>query len=477
VRPVGRRTLAVGAAATAGVVIVQSAALAAFYPAAHLDADLLSYLVYYRQLAEGLSTPFGYTVPKVLPVLLLGPLGTPEMALLASILVAAMGGALAFAIVARTFGATSAVLAAVLYVADPLRSVLTLRSSVDLYVGVALLGAIFAIGEGRALAAGLLVLVASLGKPVAAPCGLAILLTPGTSWTRRSLAALLPVAALPAAGVLAGILAGRDPLASAFAMPDQHERFVQVAEGVARGAGASLELIAVDWLGGSLFQRTWPLVAVGALVCALSAMRWRAPEARRGAALLLVPLLLVAGYLTVAAREPLVVFTRFFWPAAVVAAMLGAFGAVTLAARAPVPRWARAGLLATFALALLIDRWDDHRWRERIMLAPFETHAALAAGAVAAIAGSRDCAGPAIVPLAYLPLAAWRAPDKLARGELCAVEDWADGRGCAEPNCVLFIPAAPTTARARQALTSLVERPVVVEIQDEHGALVRPVHG
>jgi hypothetical protein len=145
---VSRRAIAIGAAATAAVVLAQTAIAAALYPAAYLDADLLSYLVYYRQLAAGTPSPFGYTVPKVLPVLLLGPLGRPELALATSALVAALGGALVFAIAARTFGKTAAVLAAALYVLDPLRTVLTLRSGVDLYVGVALLAAVLAIGEG-----------------------------------------------------------------------------------------------------------------------------------------------------------------------------------------------------------------------------------------------------------------------------------------------------------------------------------------
>jgi hypothetical protein len=252
---------------------------------------------------------------------------------------------------------------------------------------------------------------------------------------------------------------------------------VRVAAGSARGALGALELIAADWFGGTLFARTWLLVAVGALLCAGSALRRRDDRAPRRAALVLVPLLLAAGYLAVAAREPLVVFTRFFWPVAAAAAMLAGFAAAVLASRAPGPTWARIALLAVLSLALALDRWDDHRWRQRIMLSPFETHAALASGAVEAIARKSECSGSALVPLAYLPLAAWRAPEKLARGELCAVEDWADGRGCPDPNCILFIPSAPTTERARRALTALVEGAVVVEIQDEHGALVRSVHG
>ena len=120
---------------------------------------------------------------------------------------------------------------------------------------------------------------------------------------------------------------------------------------------------------------------------------------------------------------------------------------------------------------------DDQRWRERIMLRPFEEHAALADRAVESIAHGARCDGSAVVPLAYLPLAAWRAPDKLRRGELCAAEDWAEGRGCTTPTCVLVIPEAPTTERARTAMSKLVGNGFVVEVGDETGALVRSGNG
>jgi len=93
------------------------------------------------------------------------------------------------------------------------------------------------------------------------------------------------------------------------------------------------------------------------------------------------------------------------------------------------------------------------------------------------IARDAACDGAALVPLAYLPLAAWRAPDKLKEGKLCAVEDWAEGRGCDTPSCVLFIPDAPTTERARAAVARLVETGFEVELGDESGALVRSRRG
>ncbi|MBU6281476.1 hypothetical protein KGQ64_04470, partial [bacterium] len=167
-----------GAIATAMAVVVASLAGAVAWPSAHLDPDLLSYLVYWRQLAAGGAVPFGYTVPKVLPVLLFGPLGDPRLAMLVQVAIAAAGGALAWTIADRLFGRTTAVVASLLYVLDPMRNVLTLRSSADLQAGVFLLGAILALLDGRAFAAGAAVLLAALCKPTAAACGAAILLLP-----------------------------------------------------------------------------------------------------------------------------------------------------------------------------------------------------------------------------------------------------------------------------------------------------------
>lgn len=457
-------------------VIVQSVWLDALYPAAHLDADLFSYLAYWRDLRAGSPVAFGYTVPKLLPVLLFGPLASPRLAQGVSIAIAAGGGALLYAIARRSFGSAVAIVAAVLYVADPMRGVLTLRSSVDLVVGVALLGAVFALQRSAVLAAGVMILLAALGKPPALACALVLPFVPGASWSRRAVATALPFLALPATALLDAGLDGRPLLSvlTAPSLPDQHQLFVRVAEARVLGFGEVLSLIVREWFGGTLFARTWPLVLLGV---ALYALGPAGDAAERRRPVLVVPLLLGAAYLGLALLQPMIVFTRFFWPLAVVLSVFAAYAVVWLARRLPVATPLRAGFAVAMLAALLADRMDDQRWRERIMLRPFEVHARLASDAAWAIAHDARCAGAAVVPLAYLPLTAWRAPDKLHRGELCALEDWAEGRGCDVPGCVLVIPDAPTTARARDAVARLVAGGVVVEVGNETGALVRSRNG
>lgn len=494
-----------GAALVACAVVVQSVWLAHRYPAAYLDADLLSYLAYWRDLRAGAPVPFGYTVPKPLPVLLFGPLASPRLALACSIGIAGLGGALLYAIARRAFGPVVAALGALLYVLDPLRGVLTLRSSVDLTVGVALLGAIFALQRRAVVLAGVAILVAALGKPLAIACALAIAVVPGTRLSRRALGMLLPLLAVPAAATLDAALEGRSLAAglASLTLPDQHELFVRVAQARVLSVGETVRLIAGAWFGGTLFAHTWPLVVLGVVLylarpLASALARHGAPEAaarlRRalaaphvgepaddaadpGAAILTVPLLLALAYLALAAVQPMIVFTRFFWPLAMALALFAALGVVWLAGRVPAAPVLRTGLAAVLVAALLADRLDDQRWRAALMLEPFEVHAAIADEAVERIARDETCDGAALVPLAYLPLAAWRAPDKLREGELCAVEDWAEGRGCMAPTCVLVIPDAPTTERARRAMARLVEGGVDVEVGDESGALVRTRRG
>jgi hypothetical protein len=373
-------------------------------------------------------------------------------------------------------------------------------------MAVALLGAILALGRRAVFVGGAAILVAALGKPVAIACAGAILLLRDVPLRRRVAAAALPLAALPAIALLGAALEGKPLLAAvvSFSLPDQHERFVRVAQGHALDPFSALHLVFVEWFGGTLFARTWPFAVLGVLAALGVALlpgaaralgqarddhaprargsagldRGRDPAANMALMLVVVPALLVAAYLGLSTVQPMIVFTRFFWLLAVALGVLASFAAVRLAALAPGPRAIGASLIAVFALALLADRRDDHLWRESLMLTPFEVHAAIAANGIAAIAHDDACAGPALVPLAYLPLAAWRAPAKLERGELCAVEDWADGRGCADPNCVLVIPAAPTTARAREAVAKLVEDGgFMVEVQDGNGALVRSRRG
>lgn len=457
-------------------VVVQSAWLASRYPAAYLDADLLSYLAYWRDLRDGTPVAFGYTVPKLLPIVVYGPLASPRLAMLITVAVAAAGGALLFAIARRSFGVATAAVATLLYVLDPMRGVLTLRSSVDLLVGVALLGAIYALQRRAVLAAGLLILLAALGKPPALACALILPFAPDASRSRRALATALPLLALPATAALDAALDGRGlaSLLAAPSLPDQHNLFVRVAEARLLGFGETIALIGRDWFGGTLFARSWPLVVLGV---ALYLLRWGDERADAARPVLLVPALLAAAYLGLALAQPMIVFTRFFWPLAAVLSVFAAFSVVWLARRIPAATPVRIAFATALVAALLADRMDDQRWRERIMLRPFETHAALATSAVETIAHDAHCAGAAVVPLAYLPLAAWRAPDKLRRGELCAAEDWAEGRGCASPSCVLVIPAAPTTERARVATAGLVGNGFVVEVGDETGALVRSRNG
>lgn len=457
-------------------VAVQSVVLARLYPAAYLDADLLSYLAYWRDLRAGTPVAFGYTVPKLLPMLLFGPLASPGVALVLSIAIASAGGALLYAIARRSFGTSVAVLATLLYVLDPMRGVLTLRSSVDLVVGVAILGAIAALQRGAVLAASTMILVAALGKPPALACVAILPFVPGASRVRRAVACVLPLAALPLTAALDALLGGR-PLATVLtapSLPNQHELFVRVAEAKVLGFGDTLSLLVREWFGGTLFAHTWPLVVLGVV---LYLVRWPrdAAEARRP--VLVVPLLLACAYLALARVQPMIVFTRFFWPLALVLSVFAGYATVWLAGRLPVSTPLRAAFAMALIAALLGDRMADQRWRERIMLRPFEEHARLADDAVEAIAHDAACDGAAVVPLAYLPLAAWRAPDKLKRGELCAMEDWAEGRGCAAARCVLVIPDAPTTDRARQAMSDFVADGFVVEVGDETGALVRSRNG
>lgn len=470
------RSTVLGALVASVLVLCHDLWLAAAHPGSYLDADLLSYLVLYRDWRSGMPVPFGYTVPKVLPIALFGPLGSPHLALVLSQLVAAIGGALVFVLTERRFGLTVALLASAAYVLDPLRGVLTLRSGVDLYVGVALLGAIFVLWHRAPLWAGGLCLLAALGKPVAALCGAAILLVPGVALRYRLVGAALPLIALPATALLIRMLA--DPGAGigglSLPLPAQHELFVRVAQGQVLDVSTFVSLVIRDWLGRGLFARSWPLVVLGAALYLVGdrARHDRLP-ADRVRLLVLVPGLLCVGYLALSLAQPFVVFTRFFWPLAVAGSAFAAYAAVVLAASLPVSRTVRGALVGGLALVLAADLMDNRRLHEQVMLGPFETRIGLAERALGEIARDESCAGAAVVPLQFLPLAAWLAETKLKRGELCAAEDWAEGRGCPSPRCVLWMPDLPLTARARQAMSELAGEGYQVELEDSFGALVR----
>ena len=172
-----------------------------------------------------------------------------------------------------------------------------------------------------------------------------------------------------AANWLDAALEGR-PLLAALSLPDQHERFVDVAQAPARSGWGFLELVAVDWLGRMLFAHTWPLVLLGIGLYAFASLRGRLGDDDRRAYLLLVPGLLAAAYVALAALRPFVVFTRFFWLPSLILSVLNVYfrdvqylvGAILLQALfylTPV----------VYPIDLVYDAIGDRKWLERLYTA------------------------------------------------------------------------------------------------------------
>jgi hypothetical protein len=373
-------------------------------------------------------------------------------------------------VAASGFGVWTAILAATAYVADPLRSVLTVRAGVDLWIGVALLAAMAAYQRAAPRWAGLWILVAALAKPQLALCAAAVWLVPGVSQRDRLLGMALPLLALPATlamdAVLRAVAADGDAsgvtLFWAFSRVAQHAPYDPVT---------LLRFVAVDWLGRWLFAWTWPLLLVGLAAATIPAVaRTGDPPLFRRAVVVAVPALLLLAYAAIALVQPLTFFTRFVWPVEVTALILVAYGTVVLATRVPGGRVVAAGLAALAVAGVVADLRREGGWQETAILAPFERMAPTALAAVDAIAA---CDGPVVVPIAFVPLVASRAPDV----PVCAMEDWAEGRGCASPSCVLVMPGTALTVPARRALADAVRRvaagSVPVLARGDGGVLVR----
>ncbi len=457
------------------LVLLQGAWVAAAHPALRLDPDLLSYLTHWRSWRAGVPANFGYTVPKVLPFLLFGPAGSPDLAQALSILCAAVAGAALVDVGRRSFGIVAGLFIGIFYVLDPLRVVLMLRSSADLLVGVGLILAAAAWSRGHVLTAGLALLMAGLAKPVAVPCGLVLLLPhAAVPLPRRCLAAALPIFALGASVWLEGALSGRDlvAIASSPALPAQHLGFAAVAAGGARDGAAALWLIVGQWMGGLLFARSWPLVVAGAVVLAVRSWRGE-PGARAGQALVVAPVVLVATYALLAWHQPIAIYTRFAWPLTVAAAVLAALALTACGAflaRRPVIALA---VPAGLACLVLLDREQDWQWRGPLMVAPWEANAAAVEQGLTELAAVPGCAAEAVVPLAYLPLARWRLGDGAsATMQFCALEDWAEGRGCRTARCALLVAGAPTTPAAQARMSALLAGQPSSRVIDARVALV-----
>lgn len=431
----------------AGLHLLHSLWFASLYPEGMYDPDLLAYFVYFANWLGGVTAlqaiPY-FPVPKPLPVFLLGPLADVHAVFALSALLSAWLGVVVYLIGRRAFGRTAGVAWSLLLLLDVDRAVLTLHSSADLYVTALLLSSILATMTQRYACSGLMLALAALVKPVTLPCALHLLAVDGADRRRAWTAALVPLLAVPltlgANWTLLGAPLGAERLFAGFDA---------ISRGELMPAGELVRFVVWVQLAKHAFVATAPFGMIGLAV-------WLAADRRRLAhPLLLVPLLLLAGYLAMSLRVPFVPFFRFFWPIQVCFLGFLVFGIVETARRLAAGRQRLAIGLTAAVLVFVADDLLTRQLHYRRQIAdPFREAMAFVADVRPMMAEERDAGETILTPFVFLPYVLWtiddtrRAPALVTAAELAPPE--------AAPDWILWVPRALLDRESRERIGRLV---------------------
>jgi hypothetical protein len=421
--------------------------LAHWFPNHVFDADLLAYFVYFRNWVTHNAALFGvpyFTHPKPLLVFTLGPLASASLAFYCSAIASAILGSLLYLIGREAFGRMAGILFSLLFLADSSTSVLTLKSSADMYITFFLFLALYLYGRGRWVGASVSLFLSALIKPVTLPCALCFLI-PDVRSKKGWLCALFPVLAIPLT-----LWANKVLLGSLFGSDSFFREFAALRDSSPIATGDVVHFAFWTQLVKNRFVTTAPLGFVGVLV-------WLARDRRRlTSPLFLMPLLFVIGYLMLSIASPYMPFFRFFWALEIWFLGFLAFGILETARRlSRGQRWlefAAAGLLLFFLANDLIIL--QLRYRDQFAI-PFEESMAFVSSTRETLANKPVAGERILAPLAFLPYLMWELNGRssiVITAEHAAVQGY-DGR----PEWILDVPDIYANPRTRDFVAQLVK--------------------
>jgi len=422
---------------------------ASLYPDAIQDPDLLAYFVYFRNWLAGSTVLHGvsyFTVPKPLLVFVLGPLADASAALTVSVVIAAVLGALVYLIGRDTFGRVVGVLLSLALLLDVDKAVLTLRYSADLWVAAFVLGGLYLSMRRRLLASAVCMLLATLVKPVALPCGLAVLAFADVPLTRRLVAAALPFLAVPLI-----LLSNQVLLGAAFGSNEFFAGFDALGEGVAIGPDEVLRFVLWSQLAKHVFVSTVPFGVLGMVL-------WlKEDQSRLTHPYFTVPLLFVGGYVGLAVLAPYVPFYRFYWLVQVWFTGFVLFGMWEVVRRltrsAPRLRFGLAAGLAFFLVDDAMFRQMDYRER---YAEPFQTAMAFVTTTPATLDVERGPGETVLTPLAFLPYYMWQLGPSADFQTVLTAEQVAQAGDPPTPDWIVWVPDIFANREARDRIATLV---------------------
>ena len=444
--------------------LTQAFLFAGWYPESLYDPDLLAYFGYFRGWVEHDAALQGctYFIPKPLLVFILGPLGNVRWAFACSAVASALLGSLAYLIGRDCFGRMAGVLFSAFLLLDPTKTVLTLNSSADLYVGLFLLWAVYLSTVKHPARASACLLLSALVKPVTLPCALHVLTT-DTRGTKRWIWLLVPMLAIPLT-----LLSNQALLGSALGSDKSLMQFATLRDGSAIQPGEVLHFALWRQLVRSRFVSTAPWGFLGVLL-------WVARDRRRlTSPVLLIPILFLSGYVGLSLVSPYMPFFRFFWPVEVWFLGFLIFGMLEAARQLAGGRaWVRAAVSCLLLFFLADDSLARQlRYRDHFAL-PFERSMAFVSSSREALRNESAPGEHVLTPMTFLPYLAWELPAD-GHGKLIAAEQAALDGSTARPEWILDVPDIYLSQAARDLVARLVRQgQYEVRLTDGTAALLR----
>jgi hypothetical protein len=224
--------------------------------------------------------------------------------------------------------------------------------------------------------------------------------------------------------------------------------FDAMSQGELMPTGELIRFVAWVQLAKHTFAATAPFGIVGLAV-------WLSDDRHRLThPLLLVPILLLGGYVGMSMQVPFVPFFRFFWPVQV--AFLGfiVFGMLEVARLFA----GRRGLRAAVTITLLFFLSDEMVTRQleyrRQFADPFEQAMAFVQDAQPTMVHERHAGQSVLTPLAFLPYLLWTLEDARQVPTLVTAAEHADPT--VSPDWILWVPRVMLDRESRERIRRLV---------------------
>ncbi len=436
---------------------------ARLYPGNLFDTDLVAYFVYFRNWWNNDPSLYGvsyFTHPKPLLVFGIGPLNDVHLAFLCSAVASAVLGVLVYLVARDAFDRTVGLLTSAFMLLDPSKTVLTLKSSADMYIALLLFAAIYLAMHHRSLAASVALLLSALIKPVTLPCALYFIAAEPRS--RKAWAcALLPGLAIPLT-----LLANRALLGGAFASERFLAAFAAMRDGFTVGPGDVMHFVVWSQLVKNVFVTTAPLGFAGLTI-------WIAADRRRlTSPLFLMPILFLLGYVLLSIPSRYMPFFRFYW--ALEVWFLGfLMYAIFYLGRRLTPRWAElavCGMMLFFVANDYLVR--QARYRSEFA-EPFEKGMSFASSSGEMLQMHLNGQPSILTPLAFLPYLSWKLQSGGEHDSLVIAEQAALDQETAPPDWILDVPDIYASQQAREFVQRLIrDGGYQVQLTDGHDALL-----